>query len=102
MMKAGSLAVAVSCLGLGMILIGFPAFPAAIDDVYRLGPDSERHEGVPQGKVVGPLTLASQVFTNTTRHYWIYVPAQYDLKKPACLMVFMDGHAFVSLEGKIG
>src|SRR5262249_9069458 len=45
------------------------------------------------------LTLASQVFTNTTRHYWVYVPAQYDSTKPACLMVFQDGHAFVSTNG---
>lgn len=69
------------------------------DEAYRLGPDSQRHEGAPQGKVVGPLTLASDVFPNTTRHYWIYVPDQYTATEPACLMVFQDGHAFVSLEG---
>jgi enterochelin esterase-like enzyme len=68
---------------------------APTDDVYLLGPDSAPHEGVPQGKVIGPLTLASEVFTNTTRHYWIYVPAQYDAKQPACLMIFQDGQAFV-------
>jgi enterochelin esterase-like enzyme len=71
---------------------------APTDDVYLLGPDSAPHEGVPKGKVIGPLTLASEVFTNTTRHYWIYVPAQYDRTKPACLMIFQDGHAFVNLE----
>jgi enterochelin esterase family protein len=38
------------------------------------------------------------VFTNT-RNYWVYVPAQYDTNQPACLMVFQDGHAFVSLTG---
>lgn len=72
------------------------ASAAATDDVYYLGPDSEPHEGTPRGKVIGPLTLASQVFTNTTRHYWIYVPAQYDPKTPAALMIFQDGQAFVS------
>ena len=46
-----------------------PAAPT--DDVYLLGPDSAPHPGVPQGKIVGPLTLASEVFTNTTRHYWV-------------------------------
>ena len=71
------------------------AFAAPTDDVYLLGPDSAPHEGVPKGKVIGPLTLASDVFTNTTRHYWVYVPAQYDAKKPSCLMVFQDGQAFV-------
>ena len=71
---------------------------AATDDVYLLGPDSQPHEGVPQGKVVGPLTLSSQVFTNS-RNYWVYVPAQYDGTQPVCLMIFQDGHAFVNLKG---
>jgi len=42
---------------------------APTDDVYRLGPDSQPQEGVPQGKVVGPLTLESkEVYPNTTRN----------------------------------
>jgi enterochelin esterase family protein len=73
---------------------------APTDDLYLLGPDSQPHEGIPQGKVIGPLTLASQVFTNTTRHYWIYVPAQYDPQKPASLMIFQDGQAFVGPGGE--
>lgn len=76
-----------------------PILAAPTDDVYRLGPDSLPQEGVPKGKVIGPLTLPSQVFTNTTRNYWIYVPAQYHPKKAAALMVFQDGHAFVGPEG---
>ncbi len=70
-----------------------------LDDVYKLGPDSLPQDGVPKGKIIGPLTHASQVFPNTTRHYWVYVPAQYDGSEPARLMVFQDGHAFVSLDG---
>jgi enterochelin esterase family protein len=84
---------------LSTLLAGMSAFAAATDDVYLLGPDSQPREGVPQGKVIGPLTLPSQVFTNTTRHYWVYVPAQYDSRNPAALMIFQDGHAFVSLTG---
>jgi enterochelin esterase-like enzyme len=72
---------------------------APTDDVYKLGPDSLPQPGVPQGKVVGPLTLASNVYPNTTRNYWVYVPAQYDKSRPARLMVFQDGHAFVNPEG---
>ena len=72
---------------------------AGPDDTYYLGPDSEPHAGVPQGKVIGPLVLASTVYPNTTRNYWVYVPAQYDRSRPACLMVFFDGHAFVGLKG---
>jgi len=75
------------------------AVAAPTDNVYLLGPDSQPHEGTPRGKVIGPLTLASRVFTNTTRNYWIYVPAQYDAKKPASLMIFQDGQAFVGPTG---
>ena len=73
------------------------ALAASTDDVYQLGPDSLPQKGVPQGKVVGPLTLASKIFPDTTRNYWLYVPAQYDKTKPACLMIFQDGHFFVGL-----
>ena len=69
------------------------------DDAYRLGPDSEPHAGVPQGKVIGPAVLASEVYPKTTRYYWVYVPAQYDPARPACLMVFQDGHAFLGPKG---
>ena len=87
------------------ILLAFAALTlraaaAPTDDVYLLGPDSQTHEGTPHGKVIGPLTLASQVFTNTTRHYWIYVPAQYDPHTPAALMIFQDGQAFVGTNGE--
>ena len=80
-------------------LPAFHAWAAPTDDVYQLGPDSAPHPGVPQGKVIGPLTLASDVFTNTMRHYWIYVPAQYNRDRPACLMIFQDGHAFLNTNG---
>ncbi|MBU6400016.1 MAG: esterase family protein [Verrucomicrobia bacterium] len=92
---ARALACAVACV----VLVGSTVLAGPTDDVYYLGPDSEPHSGVPQGKIIGPETLASTVFPNTTRHYWIYVPAQYDRAKPACLMIFQDGHAFVSLTG---
>lgn len=90
----GCLLTVALCLATGS------ARAAATDEVYLLGPDSQPHEGVPKGKVVGPLTLASGIFTNTTRHYWVYVPAQYTPAKAACLMIFQDGQAFVSTEGQ--
>ncbi|HXI71321.1 MAG TPA: alpha/beta hydrolase-fold protein [Verrucomicrobiae bacterium] len=74
-------------------------FAAPTDDVYLLGPDSAPHDGVPRGRVIGPLTLASDVFTNTERHYWLYVPAQYTPTNAACLMIFQDGQAFVRTNG---
>ncbi|HZZ70968.1 MAG TPA: alpha/beta hydrolase-fold protein [Pirellulales bacterium] len=72
---------------------------AATDDAYQLGPDSQQHTGVPEGKIVGPATLKSEVFPDTTRNYWVYVPAQYDPAQPASLMIFQDGHAFMGLKG---
>lgn len=92
-MKIGTLATLV------LALLGTIAVAAPTDDVYKLGPDSEQQEGVPHGKLVGPLTLASAVYPNTTRNYWVYVPAQYDAAKPACLMIFQDGHAFIGPGG---
>jgi enterochelin esterase family protein len=85
----------------GLVLVGATALVLAAgpDDAYRLGPDSEPHPGVPQGKLIGPATLPSKVFPNTTRNYWVYVPAQYDASKPASLMIFQDGHAFIGPKG---
>ena len=31
--------------------------------------------------------------------YWIYVPAQYDPKTPAALMVFQDGGGYIDRDG---
>jgi len=90
MVFAGALAVQLASAS---------AIAAPPDDAYRLGPDSESHEGVPQGKVIGPTALPSKVYPNTTRDYGVYVPAQYDASQPACLMVFCDGHAYVGLKG---
>src|SRR5579863_3855899 len=65
------------------------------DSQYRLGPDSMAQEGVPKGEIRGPFTLPSQVFPGTQHTYFVYVPAQYDASKPAALMIFNDGQAFL-------
>lgn len=61
------------------------------DDQYVLGPDSLPHDGVPRGKVVPMPPFHSKIFAGTTHEWWLYVPAQYDGTKPACVMVFQDG-----------
>lgn len=76
-----------------MVLLSAPQVFAG-DEEYKPGPDSVRHEGVPQGTVTKS-TWHSKVFVGTVRDYWVYVPAQYDAKKPACVMVFQDGQAYV-------
>jgi enterochelin esterase-like enzyme len=70
-----------------------------VADEYKLGPDSQRHDGVPQGTVTKH-EWNSMIFEGTIRDYWVYVPKQYDAAKPACVMVFQDGHAYMSETGE--
>ncbi|HET6251622.1 MAG TPA: alpha/beta hydrolase-fold protein [Tepidisphaeraceae bacterium] len=72
--------------------------PANVND-YKLGPDSERHEGVPLGKVTKFIWNTSKVYPDTERDCAVYVPAQYDGKTPACVMVFQDGSAYSGEKG---
>jgi len=72
---------------------------APTDDVYLLGPDSEPHPGVPQGKVSEWANLPSEAYPGTLHDYCIYVPAQYDASKPTALMIFQDGQAWLRLTG---
>jgi enterochelin esterase-like enzyme len=75
--------------------------PPNPDAHYQLGPDSLEREGVAKGEVRGPFTLPSQAYPGTQHTYWMYVPAQYDPKVPASLMIFNDGQAFKNMEGDL-
>jgi enterochelin esterase family protein len=66
--------------------------------VFQRGPDSLEQPGVPKGKE-SRHTWRSKVFAGTVRDYWVYVPAQYDGKKPACVMVFQDGGGYRNPQG---
>jgi enterochelin esterase-like enzyme len=68
-------------------------------DDYKLGPDSQRQEGVPKGEVI-PFSWESKVFPQTVRDCWVYVPKQYDAKTPTRVMVFQDGSGYVSEKGQ--
>ena len=70
----------------------------AADD-YNLGPDSMPQDGVPKGKVTRH-SWTSKIFDGTVRNYSVYVPAQYNAKQPACVMVFQDGDAYVNDKGQ--
>lgn len=78
--------------------IGADSAPAADD--YQFGPDSQRQEGVPQGKLEEFSWNESKVFPATHRKYWVYVPAQYDSKRQACVMVFQDGMSYANDKGQ--
>jgi enterochelin esterase family protein len=51
---------------------------------------------VPRGEIKGPYTLPSEAFPGTQHTYWVYVPAQYNSAKPASLIVFNDGQAYMN------
>jgi enterochelin esterase family protein len=70
----------------------------AIDD-YKTGPDSQRQDGVPHGKLNDFEWTNSTIFPGTTRKGWIYVPAQYHASQPAAVMVFQDGGGYVNEKG---
>jgi enterochelin esterase-like enzyme len=69
----------------------------AQDSLYKLGPDSQRKEGVPKGTVTKH-EWQSKLYNNF-REYYVYIPAQYDASKPAALMVFQDGHSYINDSG---
>lgn len=81
-------------------LFALAASPSSAADDYKTGPDHERHPGVPEGKVTKHI-WQSKIFAGTTRDYWVYVPAQYDGRTPAAVMVFQDGAGPVALKGTI-
>ena len=84
------LAIAISLLLVSQVLAG--------DEEYKLGPDSLRQDGVPRGTVTKGV-WRSTVFPGTVREYGVYVPAQYEGTKPACVMVFQDGHTYLNETG---
>ena len=75
--------------------------PPAIDetvpaqsDNYPPGPDSQPHPGVPVGKTFTFKLENSKIFPDTTRTITVYVPAEYQGDKPACVYVGLDGLGF--------
>ncbi len=87
-------------LRLPLVLLALPFLvtPLLAADDYQLGPDSQRHDGVPRGTVTKHRWEQSKVFPGTVRDYWIYVPAQYSADQPAAVMVFQDGGSHVNEE----
>ena len=82
-----------------LLLFLFTFSVADAADDYKLGPDSMPQPGVPKGKITKH-TWKSEIFPGTVRDYYVYVPAQYDPNKAACVMVFQDGHNYQNVEGQ--
>ncbi len=58
---------------------------------YTLGPDSEPHEGVPQGTLTKFVLAPGKDYPGTPHNCAVYVPTQYDATKPTPFMIFLDG-----------
>jgi enterochelin esterase family protein len=67
----------------------------------ELGKDSNPQPGVPAGTVTKFEWNDSKIFPGTRREYDVYVPANYDKSKPAAVMVFQDGHAYLNPTGEL-
>ncbi len=68
-------------------------------DLPAFGPLSYLQPGVPSGKLSEKLTHTSKIYDGMKSEYWIYVPAQYDAKTPAAVMVFQDGGGYINRDG---
>jgi len=78
-----------------------PQAPAREPGVYALGPDSLPQEGVPKGRLEGPIAFKSGILAGTVRRYWVYVPAQYDKTQATNVLVFQDGQRATNPEGSL-
>jgi enterochelin esterase family protein len=70
---------------------------AAVVENYPVHPDTLPQPGVPKGTLTKQPEWKSQIFPNTTRDWWTYVPAQYKADgPPAAVMVFQDGSSYIN------
>ena len=67
------------------------AFSQSPAENYPIDSASVEHPGVPKGEILKLSFDSSKIFPGTTRDYWIYVPAQYNPERPACVYVNQDG-----------
>jgi enterochelin esterase-like enzyme len=71
-------------------------------DLPAFGPLSYLQPGVPSGTLSETIIHTSKIYDGMRSEYWIYVPAQYDRKTPAALMVFQDGSGYSHRDGDHG
>lgn len=68
---------------------------------YPLTADSLVQPGIRHGRLEGPFEFHSKLIPDTVRRYWIYVPAEYDAKRPPNLLVFQDGQRATNPDGSL-
>jgi enterochelin esterase family protein len=69
------------------------------NDVAAYLSESYAHPNVPQGTLSAKIVHTSKIYPGMETNYWIYVPAQYDPKTPAALMVWQDGEGHINRGG---
>jgi len=87
-----------SLLPLGIVFLASAAITIA-EDGFVESPDHRVNPDVPHGTVTQMPPWKSKIFENTTRDWWIYVPAQFKADGSAALMVFQDGHDYMAPKG---
>ena len=68
-------------------------------DLPAFTPLSYLQAGVPSGTLSDKIVHTSKIYDGMKAEYWVYVPAQYDAKTPAALMVFQDGGGYTDRDG---
>jgi enterochelin esterase-like enzyme len=69
-------------------------------DLPAFGALSYLQPGVLSGKLSEKIVHTSKIYDGMKSDYWIYVPAQYDARTAAALMVFQDGEGYTDREGR--
>ena len=75
-------------------VIGGASFGGRLD-MPAFGPLSYLESGAPTGTLSEKLSHTSKIYDGMKSDYWIYVPAQYNPKVPAAVMVFQDGGGYI-------
>jgi enterochelin esterase-like enzyme len=68
-------------------------------DLPAFGPLSYPQPGAPSGTLSPKIVHTSKIYDGMKSEYRIYVPAEYDPKVPAALMVFQDGEWYIGRNG---
>jgi enterochelin esterase family protein len=69
-------------------------------DLPAFGALSYLQPGVRSGTLSEKIVHTSKIYDGMKSEYWIYVPAQYDARTAAALMVFQDGREYLDRDGR--
>jgi gluconolactonase len=79
-----------------LLLAPFITFAQNPVEKYPVDSASVVHPGVPKGEILKFAFANSKIYPGTWREYSVYIPAEYDPAKPACVFVDQDGIQFKS------